>query len=247
MASIDSAEATARRARSNLAAWAAVVRRVSTNSACSCPLFSSHWSSVRPWAWRRMAKSWRRCCISLLTRASGTSTSTSSASASLTFSRSDIWACILRTAVMRSARSSRSSASVSNSEASAAQASSGSGRTRSLTSLSETTKWRPSSSGSGCSASKSRSSPADAPTSASSSSAHDAGAADLVGVVLGGQALERLVALGALDVDGDVVALGRRTLDGGELGVLAAACARSGRRSPRRWPPALGMVMRRLS
>ncbi len=50
---------------------------------------------------------------------------------------------------------------------------------------------------------------------------HDAGAADLVGVVLGGQALERLVALRALDVDGDVVALGRRTLDGGELGVLA--------------------------
>ncbi len=170
VASMLSASATARRARSNLAPRNDVARSSSTNSSDCWPELASHWSRVRPWACRRMAKSCRRCDISFEISGSGTSTSTSSASASLTFSRSDIWACILRTAVMRSARSSRSSAMVSNSDASAAHASSGSGSTRSLTSLRETTKCRPSSSGSGCSASKDSSSPADAPTRASSSS-----------------------------------------------------------------------------
>ncbi len=57
-----------------------------------------------------MARSCSRSCISWLISASGSSSVTRAARASPTFSRSTIWACALRTRVMRSARLARSSA-----------------------------------------------------------------------------------------------------------------------------------------
>ena len=50
----------------------------------------------------------------------------------------------------------------------------------------------------------------------------DRAGADLVEVVVGGEAVDGLAVLGAGDVDRDVVAVGRGALDLGELAVLAA-------------------------
>ena len=118
-----------------------------------------------------MARSCRRSCISWPIIGSGTSSVTSAASASPTFSRSAIWACALRTRVIRSARLARSSATVSNSDASDAHSSVSSGRTFSLTSLTVSSNCSSrSSSGSGWVAAKLRVAPASAPTSCSSTS-----------------------------------------------------------------------------
>ena len=170
-----------------------------------------------------MARSCRRCCISALTSASGTSSSTSSASASPTFSRSDIWACILRTA--RHAVGEVVAQLVDGLELGGL----GGplvvelGQHPLLDLLDgDPEVQRRSSSGSGWSASNSRIVAGRGAGELLVELGHDAAAADLVEVVLGGEALERLAVLGAGDVDGDVVALGRRPLDGGELGELAA-------------------------
>ena len=139
MASISSASATARRARSTLTAWMAVARAAPRRTASVCwpELLEPRVEGRGPGpggAWRGPAGA---ATSRSTTSGSGTSRSTSSARASPTLSRSAIWACILRTVVMRvGAGRPRSSSSVSNSEASAAHSSVTSGRTRSLTSLS---------------------------------------------------------------------------------------------------------------
>ena len=97
MHSMPSASATARRARSTLTAWVAVSRSSWLKVSGSVPVMARYCSSCMPWAWSRMARSWRRSCISWPIIGSGTSSSTSAASASPTFSRSAIWACALRT------------------------------------------------------------------------------------------------------------------------------------------------------
>ena len=118
--------------------------------------------------------------------------------------------------------SALSSSTVSNSLASATHSSVRSGSTRSLTSLTRTRKWTGSSSGSGWSASNSRMSPTFAPVRCSIELRGDHPGSDQVGVVVGGQAVDLLAVLGAGDVDGHVVLLDRRAIDGGELAVLGA-------------------------
>ena len=105
-----SASATARRARSTFTAGRAVSRSSWLNVSGSVPVMARYCSSCMPWAWSRMARSCRRSCISWPISGSGSSSVTSAASASPTFSRSAIWACALRTRVIRSARLARSSA-----------------------------------------------------------------------------------------------------------------------------------------
>ena len=184
--SMPSASATARRARSTLTAVVAVSRRSATTSSGSLPDIAIHVSRFMPCASRRIERSWRRCCISWATRASGTSSSTSSARTSPVFSRSAICAWTFLIEVERSRRSAVSSSRVSNSDASLANSSSRSGRTRSLTSFTVTTNCSdgfssssssPSSSSSsatsgapGKAASNSREAPASAPTRCSSTS-----------------------------------------------------------------------------
>ena len=51
---------------------------------------------------------------------------------------------------------------------------------------------------------------------------HDRAGADLVGVVVGGEAVDRLAVLGARDVDRDEVARRGRAVDLDEFAVLAA-------------------------
>ena len=62
--SMPSASATARSARSTFTAAAAVVRSSSLKASGSVPVMARYCSSGIPWACRRMARSWRRSCIS---------------------------------------------------------------------------------------------------------------------------------------------------------------------------------------
>ena len=107
-----SAAATARSARSTLAAFSDCVRSAAMKSSVVCPVACSHCSMAMPCAWNCCTVFCTRPCRSPVTMASGASTSTRSASAEVIRSRNTLRTWLSLLALSRSATEARYSSTV---------------------------------------------------------------------------------------------------------------------------------------
>ena len=250
MHSMPSASATARSARSTFTAEMAVSRSSWLNASGSVPVMARYCSSCMPWAWMRMARSWRRSCISWLISGSGSSSVTRAASASPTFSRSAIWAWALRT-LRHPIGQARPAARRPSRTPTPRDAHSSviSGSTFSLTSLTAQLELQLAllvGVGVGGREGEGGRRP-DAPTQVLVDLGGDGAGADRVAVVVGGEPGLRLAVERAGDVDGDRVAVltpGGRPPRACRRG---RACGRSGRRAPLRRRPGRSRVTRQAA